>query len=110
MLPARAFFYSRNRIGVDDSKETLDSFLAPCFCIAAAAAGNRSCRTIVEKCCFSRISERTLGSFCGSVFELAGPSGALSFAAGRCFFFSRNGIGVDDSKETLDSFSVPFFV
>ena len=28
-----------------------------------AAAGNRICRKSVEKCCFSRISDDTLGSF-----------------------------------------------
>ena len=48
-----------------------------------AAAGNRICRKSVEKCCFSRISDDTLGSFFGAVLELARPSEAWCFPAGR---------------------------
>ena len=65
---------------------------------SAAAAGNRSCRKIVEKCCFSRISEETLGSFFGSVLELGRPSGAWWFPGGSWYTHTHGHQSIEESK------------
>ena len=42
----------------------------------------------VDKCCFSRFPDDTLGSFFRVVLDLARPSEPWCFAAGSCFFRS----------------------
>ena len=55
------FFFSRNRIGVDDSKETLDKQKL-----------SNNCRKML----FFYDVRKGVKKFLGSVFEVAGPSGA----------------------------------